>query len=301
MRYTDLGPFRAIRTDALQSLRMDDPDFGWTVQMQARAALANLHHNEIPTNYAKRVGKSKISGTIAGSARAGATILRTLRNERRWSPAPRTRLAILAKLPRPGFTKTRLIPHLGPEQAAIIQHRLTTHTLRQAAATPHQVHLAAPPHTTPDEAISEARHLYGPWRAYKEQPQGDLGQRIKAAFRDAFDQGADRALVIGSDCPELTHADLQQASHALDHAPAVIGPAKDGGYWLMGITRESSHNLDMLFRDIPWSTSAVFQKTHQRLTEANLHPATLRTLSDVDQPEDLRSRGSLLLATEPDA
>ena len=78
VRWTDLGPFRAIRWDAYVSLRMRDPDFGWTVEMQVKAARAGLRGVEVPVRYRKRIGRSKISGTISGSIRAGAKILGTI-------------------------------------------------------------------------------------------------------------------------------------------------------------------------------------------------------------------------------
>jgi hypothetical protein len=77
-RFTDLGPFRAIRYPALRALGMGDPTFGWTVEMQARAARGGLRCTEVPVSYRRRVGSSKISGTISGSARAGAKILWTI-------------------------------------------------------------------------------------------------------------------------------------------------------------------------------------------------------------------------------
>ena len=82
VRYTDLGPFRAVSWTALTDLRMDDRDFGWTVQMQARAARLGLVGVEVPVRYRKRKGKSKISGTLAGSVKAGGKILSTLVKER---------------------------------------------------------------------------------------------------------------------------------------------------------------------------------------------------------------------------
>lgn len=78
VRYTDLGPFRAIRYDALLSLGMKDRDFGWTVEMQVRAARRGLRHVEVPVRYRRRVGRSKISGTLVGSVRAGVKILGTV-------------------------------------------------------------------------------------------------------------------------------------------------------------------------------------------------------------------------------
>jgi glycosyltransferase involved in cell wall biosynthesis len=75
-RYTDLGPFRAIRVDALRHLRMQDLDYGWTVEMQLKAAVARLRVTEVPVRYRVRIGRSKITGTVAGSAKAGVAILR---------------------------------------------------------------------------------------------------------------------------------------------------------------------------------------------------------------------------------
>jgi glycosyltransferase involved in cell wall biosynthesis len=77
-RYTDLGPFRAIRYEALMALEMRDKDFGWTVEMQVKAARRGLRHTEVPVRYRRRVGRSKISGTVGGSVRAGAKILATV-------------------------------------------------------------------------------------------------------------------------------------------------------------------------------------------------------------------------------
>lgn len=92
-RYTDLGPFRAIRADALGLLRMDDRTYGWTIQMQIRAIRAGLRVLEVPVDYRRRIGRSKISGTISGAVRAGVTILRTIFCER-WRPTnPRRRAA----------------------------------------------------------------------------------------------------------------------------------------------------------------------------------------------------------------
>jgi glycosyltransferase involved in cell wall biosynthesis len=77
-RYTDLGPFRAIRYASLMDLGMKDRDYGWTIEMQVKAARRGLRHVEVPVRYRRRVGRSKISGTIMGSARAGLTILGTI-------------------------------------------------------------------------------------------------------------------------------------------------------------------------------------------------------------------------------
>lgn len=82
VRYTDLGPFRAIRWGALESLAMRDRDFGWTVEMQVKAARRGLRHEEVPVRYRKRIGRSKISGTVSGTLRAGWKILGTIARDR---------------------------------------------------------------------------------------------------------------------------------------------------------------------------------------------------------------------------
>ncbi len=77
-RYTDLGPFRAIRLTSLRELRMQDQDFGWTVEMQVRALQEGLRVNEVPVSYRRRIGTSKITGTVSGTIRAGYKILLTI-------------------------------------------------------------------------------------------------------------------------------------------------------------------------------------------------------------------------------
>ena len=78
VRYTDLGPFRAIRYSSLASLGMGDPDFGWTVEMQVKAARRGLRSEEVPVRYRRRIGRSKISGTLSGATAAGVKILGTI-------------------------------------------------------------------------------------------------------------------------------------------------------------------------------------------------------------------------------
>ena len=78
MRYTDLGPFRAVRASALKTMEMQDPAFGWTVEMQLKAILLGLEVQEVPVDYRKRIGRSKISGTVRGVVLAGHAILGTI-------------------------------------------------------------------------------------------------------------------------------------------------------------------------------------------------------------------------------
>ncbi len=114
------------------------------------------------------------------------------------------------------------------------------------------------------------------------QHTGDLGERMEAAFRTAFAEGATKALIIGSDCPELTGAMLQQAFDALDHADFVIGPVPDGGYYLLGMKQLES----ALFYDIEWSTATVRAVTLEKIRAAGRAYALLPMLADVDTEAD---------------
>jgi len=78
VRFTDLGPFRAVRTAALRRMQMSDPTYGWTVEMQIKAAKLNLRSTEVPVRYRKRIGKSKVTGTLAGTVKASCKILYTI-------------------------------------------------------------------------------------------------------------------------------------------------------------------------------------------------------------------------------
>jgi rSAM/selenodomain-associated transferase 1 len=106
---------------------------------------------------------------------------------------------------------------------------------------------------------------------------------MEAAFRAAFQDGAERVVIIGSDLPELSTALLQRAFAALESHPAVMGPARDGGYYLLGM-RTMIHGL---FDGIRWSTDEVLARTLDRLRAAGIEPALLDPLSDVDEVGDL--------------
>jgi len=103
-----------------------------------------------------------------------------------------------------------------------------------------------------------------------------------AAFNQAFKRGARRVVIIGSDCPYLTATDIQLAWTALKSHDLVLGPARDGGYWLIGLRRP----CDRLFFRIPWSTGAVLRTTFSRAQTENLKCKLLRRLSDVDNVAD---------------
>lgn len=134
----------------------------------------------------------------------------------------------------------------------------------------------------PRDAEGEIRKwLQAGWVAAP-QADGDLGTRMQTAFADAFAGRASRVVIIGSDCPYLTGDDIREAWKALDSADLVLGPAKDGGYWLIGLRRDQP----ALFTKMAWSSEQVLTETIERAKALGLKTFLLRTLSDVDTRAD---------------
>ena len=195
----------------------------------------------------------------------------------------RSRLIVFARYPEPGRAKTRLIPALGAEGAARLQHRMTLDTLAQVDRLPHrrpiEVEIRYAGGTEP-----ALRGLYGPNRHYRPQTDDDLGRRLTAATAEAFAEGCERVAVIGTDCPGLTAEILALAFDALAAADVVLGPATDGGYYLIGLRRM----IPKLFQDIPWSTDRTLAATLEAARRVGARVRLLVPLDDVDRPEDLR-------------
>ncbi len=283
-RFTDLGPFRAVRAEALLGLGMRDPDFGWTVEMQIKAARACLRLKEVPVSYRPRIGTSKISGTLSGSIRAGRKILSTIFSEflaARRDAGPR-RLIVFARYPRPGSTKTRLIPALGPEGAARLQRRMTEHVVDWTRALCRARSVQAELRFAGGDR-SLLRRWLGPGLPCLPQAGGDLGARQEGAFRDAFRAGPGRVLIIGTDCPALTPALCLRAFGALQARDLVLGPTFDGGYYLIGLRRAQPR----LMGGVAWGTETVLRTIQEKAERMGLSVALLEPLSDVDRAEDL--------------
>ncbi len=285
-RFTDLGPFRAIRTASLRQLGMSDQTFGWTVQMQIRAARFGLRCAEASVDYAKRkAGRSKISGTVRGVVCAGTKILACVAREyfapSMYKSDPRESLAIFAKYPEPGQVKTRLIPAIGPEGAAALHADMLRHTIALASQF------------TRDRGVrAELWHSGGTTEEFAAlgiddlpchaQPKGDLGARMHHAFRELL-RNASATVIIGTDCPDLAPGILHAAFDALSTHDLVLGPATDGGYYLIGLRRP----VPSLFNDMKWSTDQVLAATLSRASTLGLSVHMLPVLDDVDEPKDL--------------
>jgi rSAM/selenodomain-associated transferase 1 len=184
-------------------------------------------------------------------------------------------IIVFAKAPVPGAAKTRLVPALGEWGAARLHARLVRHAVRTALASG----------CGPVEVHGTARHSF--FRSlkirFRLQRGRDLGERMHRAL--SRNPGA---ILIGTDCPELTVADLRRAARLLrGGAEVVLAPAEDGGYALIG----ARHVPVELFRGIAWGGSSVYEETVQRLTGYRWR--ALRRVWDVDRPEDLARLRSL--------
>lgn len=190
------------------------------------------------------------------------------------------RVIVMAKAPVAGYAKTRLIPALGAEGAAQLAQRLLRHAIAQAlAAGVGPVDLCCAPdaqHAVFAELAGEA-HV-----SLSEQGDGDLGARMSRALECAL-ATHERALLIGTDAPALDAAYLHAARDRLADHDAVLGPAVDGGYTLIGLRRFEPS----LFEAMPWSTPQVLAITRERLRAAGLRHAELPPLHDIDEPADL--------------
>jgi rSAM/selenodomain-associated transferase 1 len=188
-------------------------------------------------------------------------------------------IAILAKSPVAGTVKTRLAMMLGVEGATALHERFVTRTVEAAveAATGRVTLWGSPDQHHP--FFHDLAQRFG--LALAHQPDGDLGARMHAAVVDA---GAP-TLVIGTDCPLLTATHLRDAAEALrGGSDAVVFPADDGGYVLIGLKRP----VPELFGDMAWSTEGVMMETRQRLRHLGLSWREPAHLWDVDRPSDVR-------------
>ncbi len=195
--------------------------------------------------------------------------------------AERTIVQVFAKAPVPGEVKTRLIPHLGAQAAAELYCRMLRRTLATAAIA--RIGVLELWTSEPADApfVQLCRRLLGvPVRT---QTGADLGERMSNAVQDGLAR-AGKVVLVGADVPAMTHEDLREARDALDQgSDAVLGPAEDGGYWLLGVTRHDP----TLFERIAWSSAEVAQRTRERLRALQWRWHELAPRWDVDRPEDL--------------
>lgn len=192
-------------------------------------------------------------------------------------------LLIFTRYPVAGETKTRLTPALGFEEAARVQKALTELTLRKIEPLVNTGHIQARV-LYAGSSESSMRGWLGPSVVLEEQAKGDLGQKMSRAFDNAFGKnGAARVIIIGTDIYDLGADIVAEAFESLDRHDMVLGPAADGGYYLIGLNDPRPE----LFIDIDWGTSRALEMTLDRAKSGNMRVHLLRTLRDIDRPEDL--------------
>jgi rSAM/selenodomain-associated transferase 1 len=185
-------------------------------------------------------------------------------------------LVIFAREPIPGLVKTRLAEVVGAGTATSVYTALLEHTVAtaRAAGIGAMISLAGEPGREWAETLDLPFEIQG---------GGDLGERMAECFRRRFAEGRSRVVIIGSDNAHLKPEHLRSAFTALDDLPVVVGPADDGGYWLIG---QRAPRVD-LFTDVPWSSPDTLEATRVRLRTLDIPWRELDTLPDIDTAEDL--------------
>ncbi|WP_375513037.1 TIGR04282 family arsenosugar biosynthesis glycosyltransferase [uncultured Nostoc sp.] len=191
-------------------------------------------------------------------------------------------LIIFTRYPEPGKTKTRLIPALGTVGAANLQREMTEHTIFQVQELQKAIAISVEVRFVGGDS-QLMQYWLGLDLVYQSQGEGDLGLRMARSLIEAFQSDATKVIIIGTDCPGVNAQILETAFEKLRTFDLVLGPAIDGGYYLIGLRQP----IPELFVNIEWGTAQVFQKTVDIAQKLNLSYVNLSPLADVDRPEDL--------------
>lgn len=210
----------------------------------------------------------------------------------RMQTEPPDQVIVFGRYPLPGHAKKRLIPRLGALGAAAFQREMTeacVDTAGDACGGACGLKIAY----TGGSAMQMRRWL-GPGAEYVRQSSGDLGRRMQAAFKNAFDSGASRVVLVGTDCPELTTADIRRAFDALKTHDLVLGPSADGGYWLIAM-----RGLIDVFSPVAWGGPDVLSDTLSLAGQACASTVLLDIHRDIDTPNDLEHLDGRFDADKP--
>ena len=204
------------------------------------------------------------------------------------SASCRKRLIIFTRYPEPGTTKTRMIPELGAEGAADLQRRMTDHLVAKVKTLIEQRSVKV--EIRFDGGSQRLmREWLGPSFTYGHQGQGHIGRRMHRALVDGFQNGDRSIVIIGSDIPDISTTIINRAFQELEKTNLVLGPAGDGGYYLIGMHKTDQFQAyPELFGGINWGTNQVLTQTIATANQLGMGYALLDTLQDVDRPEDLQ-------------
>jgi rSAM/selenodomain-associated transferase 1 len=207
------------------------------------------------------------------------------------------RLIIFTRYPVPGNTKTRMIPALGEQGAADLHSRMTEYTLLNLLILCRDNFLEIEIYYSGGDrskmqswlapvissfSVNHPNLTINPI-AYHAQVGEDLGKRMQGAFEDSFKHKIEKVIIIGTDCPDLSQDLIEDAFLALNSHDVVLGPASDGGYYLIGL----SQFFPMLFTQIDWGSDRVLAQTKSITKQEKLSVYDLPVLTDVDRPDDL--------------
>lgn len=186
----------------------------------------------------------------------------------------------MIKYPEPGRVKTRLAKDIGNEKAAEIYRQVAEQVINKTRATKtayDRIIFFHPPERLPDF------EMWIPGNRFILQHGDDVGERMDHAIRELLTLGAEKAVITGADIPDLDSDIIARAFAALDDADIVIGPAKDGGYYLIGMKEPHAE----IFRGVPWGTEMVLKHTVRMIEGLHLTVAKTPDLSDIDRVEDM--------------
>jgi uncharacterized protein len=192
-------------------------------------------------------------------------------------------LIMFVKNPEPGQVKSRLAAALGGGEAARVYRAVTEELVSAVGPSSKGAGYAMAVAYSPADAAEDMRTWLGNGIQLMPQTGEDLGERLHNAFKDGFARGYKKIVIIGSDCPAVTQELIIEALHKLVRHDVVIGPATDGGYYLIGLRQA----VPELFNGIAWSTDQVLAQTLKLCCSRRLSPALLPELRDIDHPEDL--------------
>ncbi len=186
-------------------------------------------------------------------------------------------ILIFVRPPEPGKVKTRLAAVIGAEKALQVYIFLLKHTAGLVSSLGIQLFVFYAGDVVAHDMFT------GPQVTKLQQGEGDLGERMDAAFTEVFSRGFGQAVIIGSDCYELTSDIILEGLSLLQQTDLVIGPARDGGYYLLGMNQP----LKSVFDAIAWSSQTVFRDTMARAAREDCSVSLLQVLTDVDQAADI--------------
>lgn len=193
-----------------------------------------------------------------------------------------SRVILFTRFPTEDLVKTRLVGAIGAAQAAMLQRRMSEHAVKIAceavSAERVMVFFTGAKHTQMRSWLGKELH-------YRQQRGSNLGARLWHAFHNAFNAGVWRAVIIGCDIPSLCADIIRDGLDALQNSDVVLGPACDGGYYLIGMQRPYPE----LFESVDWGSNSVCDQALGRIRRIGLRAALLPQLRDIDTPEDLET------------